>query len=173
MTNIAPRTLDVRPILAAGGEPFGEIMAAVDGLERGQGLRLIASFKPVPLFSVMAQKGFSHTEKPLAGSDWEVLFQPDAEPASTAPQDGASDSWPAPVRTLDNRGLRPPEPMVRILETLEAMRSGDVVEAINERDPVFLYPELAKRGHAIRVEPRNDGGFRIVIRHGGAAGAGQ
>lgn len=179
MTEIAPRTLDVRPILAAGGEPFGDIMAAVAGLEHGQALRLIAPFKPVPLFTVMEKKGYKHTEKLLAGSDWEVLFEPGTSSggkAGTKPAPAANTSdtfagWPAPAHTLDNRGLQPPEPMVRILETLESMKAGEVLEAINERDPVFLYPELAKRGHAIRVEPRNGGGFRVVVRHSAAGAA--
>lgn len=170
MTEIAPCTLDVRPILTAGGEPFADIMQAVAGLKHGQALRLIASFKPVPLFAVMEKKGFTHTERPLDGSDWEVLFEPGAKPAPAVASPRATDagSWPAPVLRLDNRGLQPPEPMVRILETLEAMQAGDVLEAINERDPKFLYPELAKRGHAIRAEPRDGGGVRVVIRHSAA-----
>lgn len=172
MTDIAPRTLDVRPILAAGGEPFDEIMAAVADLQSGQPLRLIAPFKPVPLFAVMEKRGFSHTETLLSGSDWEVLFRPAGSNTSAAAEPNRPDGvWPDPVRRLDNRGLQPPEPMVNILEAIEAMRAGEVLEAINERDPVFLYPELTKRGHAIRVAPRDGGGFRILVRHGAAAGA--
>jgi uncharacterized protein (DUF2249 family) len=72
-------TLDVRPILQSGGEPFAEIMATVAGLTPGQGLRLLATFKPVPLFGVMAQQGFSHTEREIGGGDWEVTFTPNQE----------------------------------------------------------------------------------------------
>ena len=73
---VDPRTLDVRPILKAGGEPFGEIMQAVASLERQQSLRLLASFKPVPLFAVMQQKGYRHEAQSLDGGDWEVVFTP-------------------------------------------------------------------------------------------------
>ena len=59
--------VDVRPILREGGEPFSVIMAALDRLEPGQGLRLYATFKPIPLFAVMADKGFAHSEQPLGG----------------------------------------------------------------------------------------------------------
>jgi hypothetical protein len=45
--------VDVRPILRAGGEPFSVIMQAVEGLEPGQGIRLLATFKPIPLFGVL------------------------------------------------------------------------------------------------------------------------
>ena len=36
--------LDVRPILAAGGEPFDRIMEMVASLAPGEGLRLLAPF---------------------------------------------------------------------------------------------------------------------------------
>lgn len=83
-------TLDVRDILKAGGEPFSEIMQAVAGLAPGQGLRLLATFKPVPLFNVMAQRGFTHSEREIGGGDWEVVFTP-SQPAAdkAAPERGA------------------------------------------------------------------------------------
>ena len=68
--------VDVRPILRAGGEPFSVIMAALDHLDPGQGLRLFAPFKPAPLFAVMADKGFAHSARALDAGEWEVLFTP-------------------------------------------------------------------------------------------------
>ncbi len=76
--------LDVRPILRSGGEPFQEIMGAVASLRAGQGLRLLATFKPTPLFSVMASKGFSHEAREIGGGDWEVLFQPQGAASAEA-----------------------------------------------------------------------------------------
>ncbi len=81
MTEPSLSTLDVRDILKAGGEPFSAIMQAVDALQPGQGLRLLATFKPVPLFGVMAQRGFGHAEQPIGGGDWEVTFTPSATEA--------------------------------------------------------------------------------------------
>ena len=69
-------TVDVRETLKAGGEPFSAIMKVVTSLKPGQGLKLLAIFKPVPLFSVMAEKGFSHRERQIGGGDWEVVFTP-------------------------------------------------------------------------------------------------
>ena len=40
------------------------------------------------------------------------------------------------------------------------------VEALNERDPMFLYPELEARGASIHTEKVNDG-VRLLIRRGG------
>jgi uncharacterized protein (DUF2249 family) len=70
--------LDVRPILRGGGEPFEAIMTAIAGLAPGQGLRLLATFKPAPLFSVLGARGFTHEAREIDGGDWEVLFHPPA-----------------------------------------------------------------------------------------------
>jgi uncharacterized protein (DUF2249 family) len=142
--------VDVRPILRAGGEPFSVIMAALAQLEPGQGLRLYATFKPVPLFTVMADKGFAHSARPLEGGEWEVLFTPAETPGK---EQGASPStdwafgpWPEPVIKLDNRDLEPPEPMVRILAAADKLPPGETLSALLRREPVFLFPQLEKRG---------------------------
>ncbi len=166
--------LDVRPILQAGGEPFQEIMQAVARLAPGQGLRLFASFKPVPLFSVLGSKGFGHEAKELAGGDWEILFRPVQQSTSTFAATPAAalaadvSDWPNPVQQLDNRELDPPEPMVRILAATEAMKEGEVLAALLCREPTFLLPELAKRGHAWRGGFEADGkSYKILVRVGG------
>jgi len=89
MTTTDLSTLDVRDILKAGGEPFSQIMQAVEALAPGQGLRLLATFKPVPLFTVMAQRGFGHTEREIGGGDWEVIFTPASHTAGAASAAGA------------------------------------------------------------------------------------
>ena len=76
--------VDVRPILRAGGEPFSVIMGALERLAPGQGLRLLATFKPVPLFNVMAQRGFAHSEREIGSGDWEVVFTPATAASDTA-----------------------------------------------------------------------------------------
>jgi hypothetical protein len=42
-------TVDARPIIAAGGEPFDTTMAAVADLGDGEDLVVLAPFEPVPL----------------------------------------------------------------------------------------------------------------------------
>lgn len=170
-----PKILDVRADLKAGREPLPMIMQAVKGLSPGQPLLLRATFEPIPLYRVLGMKGYGHEAKRLEGGDWEILFSPgekrglfgrktkagpDGAPSAMAP----AKAWPAPVHSLDNRGLTPPEPMIRILSTLEEMGPGEVLEAFNDREPQFLYPELEARGHAIRVE-KQEQGARLLIRH--------
>lgn len=165
--------VDVRPTLRAGGEPFGEIMGAIAKLQPGQGLRLLATFEPVPLFHVLGSKGFSHEARKIGDGDWEVLFSPAAAVApldtTTVKPVSDADIWPSPVQEMDNRDLDPPEPMVRVLAATEAMADGDVLSALLCREPMFLLPELAKRGHAWRGGFEPDGKtYKILIRVGAA-----
>ncbi len=139
--------VDVRPILRAGGEPFSAIMAALDRLGPAQGIRLYATFKPVPLFRVMADRGFAHSETALEDGEWEVLFTPALPKLADLPAAApVFEGWPEPAVKLDNRDLDPPEPMVRILAAAEKLKPGDTLSALLRREPVFLFPQLEKRG---------------------------
>lgn len=65
------RTLDAREI---DGEPFGDIMAALDDLNADETLLLLNSFEPVPLYSVLEERGFTHdTEQD--GDTWRVRIE--------------------------------------------------------------------------------------------------
>lgn len=165
--------LDVRPMLRAGKEPFQAIMDAVSALAPGQSLRLIAPFRPVPLFSVMANRGFAASDRPLGGGDWEVTFAPTAPVANpdenlALGSSPSATSWGNPIEELDLVDLEPPEPMVRILEALEDLKPGDVLFALLAREPVFLFPELAKRQHEWAGNFDASGvTYRLLVRHGG------
>ncbi|MDA9431928.1 DUF2249 domain-containing protein [Bradyrhizobium sp. CCBAU 51627] len=160
--------VDARPILRAGGEPFSAIMAAVGRLQEGQGLRLYAPFKPVPLFTVMADKGFAHSASELGGGEWEVLFTPvGAKPETTpiAASNSPFAAWPEPVVELDNRDLDPPEPMVRILAAAEKLGPGETLSSLLRREPVFLFPQLEKRGFRWLGGFRPDGAtYELTVR---------
>ncbi|WP_293810572.1 DUF2249 domain-containing protein [uncultured Bosea sp.] len=166
------RELDVRPMLRAGEEPFQAIMDAVGALAPGESLRLIAPFRPVPLFSVMANRGFAASDRPLDGGDWEVLFSPvagvQAEAGLATGSSPSALSWGDPIEELDLVDLEPPEPMVRILEALEDLKPGDVLFALLAREPIFLFPELAKRQHEWAGNFDTSGStYRLLVRHGG------
>ncbi|EQD34000.1 hypothetical protein B2A_12862, partial [mine drainage metagenome] len=132
-----PLTLDVREELRRGGEPLPGILGAVGSLAPGQALRLLATFEPLPLYAVLARKGFGHKAVRHGEADWEVLFSPQAPqpkvdpPSITARKDASTEAWPEPSTYLDNRGLEPPEPMIRILDALEHLGPGQVLEALN------------------------------------------
>jgi uncharacterized protein (DUF2249 family) len=66
--------VDARPVLAAGGEPFDQIMAAADRVREGEVLVVLAPFEPVPLEGVLAEQGFSFVADELEDGDWRVRF---------------------------------------------------------------------------------------------------
>lgn len=71
------------------------------------------------------------------------------------------------MQRLDNRELDPPEPMVRILAATESMTSGEVLSTLLCREPIFLFPELAKRGHSSRGGFEADGTtYKVLVRVG-------
>ena len=78
-------TLDVRGALNRGQEPFSLIMQTVGKLNAGQQLRLISPFEPVPLYQVMAQRGFNYQANAREDGDWEILFSPTCEARADEP----------------------------------------------------------------------------------------
>lgn len=65
----ATRELDVRTI---DGEPFGEIMAALDELGGDETLVLVNSFEPEPLYAVLARRGYAHETTRAGDDEWRV-----------------------------------------------------------------------------------------------------
>ncbi|MBU1395315.1 MAG: DUF2249 domain-containing protein [Gammaproteobacteria bacterium] len=76
-------------------------------------------------------------------------------------------SIPTQEILVDARGLEPPEPMEKVLQTLDLLRPGQSIRLLLHREPFPLYPLLAERGyrHATRMEA--DGSYVILIRPAG------
>ena len=68
------KTLDVRPIVAEGVEPFAKIRTAVDALQPGEGLSVVAPFLPSPLIEKLGSEGFQSRVERQSGSSWITHF---------------------------------------------------------------------------------------------------
>lgn len=68
-------TVDARPIIAEGEEPFETIMAAASAIEDGEELVVLAPFEPVPLEGVLSSQGFTYDAEDLGDGDWRVTFR--------------------------------------------------------------------------------------------------
>jgi uncharacterized protein (DUF2249 family) len=68
-------TIDARPIIAAGDEPFDQIMAAVGALDPDEEFVVLAPFEPVPLEGVLGAQGFSYEAVEIGDGDWQVTFR--------------------------------------------------------------------------------------------------
>jgi uncharacterized protein (DUF2249 family) len=148
-------TVDVRPDIYYGHEPFPRIMRAVAKLEPGEKLLLLAPFEPVPLYRMMGARGFSYTANPLPSGGWEVLFEREAAPGQI--------EW----TEIDVRGLEPPMPLVRVIEALEALPPDNGLIVHTDRRPMLLLDELPRRGFTGESEPApGGGGFVTRIQRG-------
>jgi uncharacterized protein (DUF2249 family) len=165
--------VDARPMQARGEEPFSAIMAAAVRVPVGQALRLRNTFEPTPLYEVLSKRGFMPRAIQRGPDDWEILFLHSATPAQTArarpaPQarPGAApanhDDVPEGVVTLDVSELPPPEPLVKILETLETLPPGATLLVRHARRPIHLYPRLDALG--CQHETRDLGPSRVELR---------
>jgi uncharacterized protein (DUF2249 family) len=164
--------VDVRDDIRRGQEPFARIMAAVKGLGEGEVLVLRAPFEPAPLYDVLGHRGFAHWAERHGPADWSVWFYragvaaPAAaglHPAPERPRPAPKGPRPGGTVRLDVRGLEPPQPMVRVLETLEALDADQRLEVLHDRRPMFLYPQLDQRGFTHETEEPEPGLVRIVI----------
>jgi len=68
------KTLDVRPILAKGIEPFSRIRESIDALRPDEGLSVIAPFLPSPLIEKLGSEGFESRVERQVGGGWTVHF---------------------------------------------------------------------------------------------------
>jgi uncharacterized protein (DUF2249 family) len=159
-------SLDVRDQIRRGEEPFARIMSAVKALAADQALVLRAPFEPLPLYKVLAARGFAHWTERQAPDDWVVSFYREAR-ATGAPATTTAPAAPETTLQLDVRGLEPPEPMVRILARLDGLGPGQTLEVLHDRRPLFLYPQLDDRGFRHETDEPAPGLVRIVIRRGG------
>jgi uncharacterized protein (DUF2249 family) len=65
------RTLDARTI---DGEPFGDVVAALDELADGEALVLVNGFEPEPLYGVLERRGFDYETTRAAADEWRVTI---------------------------------------------------------------------------------------------------
>jgi uncharacterized protein (DUF2249 family) len=150
---------DVRPVIAAGGDPRASVLMLADRVPPGGALVLVAPFNPLPLRRLLAERGFDDFAEPTDDGNWRVVFHRGASARGASaekpplPEDApACPCWiAADGLHLDVRGMTPPDPMVTILKTLEKNPGARTVIVHHDRDPVYLYPELTERGWTART----------------------
>lgn len=68
------RALDARPLLARGGEPFPQIMAAIAALGAHEGLALTTPFLPSPLIERLQGAGYHARPERQPDGGWMTFF---------------------------------------------------------------------------------------------------
>jgi uncharacterized protein (DUF2249 family) len=148
--------LDVRADIAAGREPLPTIMQAAQALPPGGVLHVRAPFRPTPLLHRLAQFGYASHATAFADDDWSTWFWR-ADDAPVAPRPTSTPAAPSvPAGVLDLRLLPPPEPLLRILEAVEASDAPFDVLLPFYPEPLVALLEPAGR-RIVLVENRPDG----------------
>ena len=71
---------------------------------------------------------------------------------------------PANEILVDARGLEPPEPMEKVLQTLALLRPDQSIRLLLHREPFPLYALLPDRGYRHDTRMEADGSYVILIR---------
>lgn len=153
--------LDVREMLAGGNDPLRLIQQHVKDLQKGQVLKIINTFEPVPLIKLLEKQGFLTYTDPVRKDLIETYFYR-TKPAETDPKEAVPEvqnDWNMFLQRYENkleqvdvRHLEMPGPMMCILEKLETLPSDKALYVHHKRIPVFLLNELKDRNFDYRIK---------------------
>ena len=171
-TNVV--TLDVRPILAGGVDPFDEIMKTLKGMEDSQTLLVINTFEPIPILNILKKRGYDfETERPEQGIVHTYLYKTDAGPASGKTMeikdskvedfDTIESRFNGKLKEIDVRDMEMPMPMVTVLEELEKLAEGEALYVHHKRLPQYLLPELENRNFKLVQKPVDESNLKLII----------
>jgi len=164
--------LDVRPELASGTDPLNSIMQKVKGIRPRQVLKIINTFEPTPLISLLEKKGFEAYVDRRNFNLVETYFyktgkttHPEAITNSPATSDWESllQKFGGNFQTVDVRQLEMPQPMLTIMAALDKLSTDKALYVYHKRIPVFLLPELVEKGFEYRIKEIADGEVHLLI----------
>ena len=168
-------SLDVRPIIAKGNDPFKEIMETVNKLNNKQTLEIINSFEPIPLINKLKREGYiTWTEKSDTGIV-HTYFKKTTESKSSDESllektgmafDEKYKQFVGKLQQIDVRNLEMPEPMTTILEELEMLPIGNALFVEHKKVPQFLLPELKVRNFEILYNMKSENHVQLLIFKG-------
>jgi len=168
-------TLDVRPILSGGVDPFDEIMKTIKGMKKDETLLIVNTFEPVPLLNILQKRGYIYqTERPEPGVVHCYLQKADTATPSTNGESEEKEKetedfgsvekrFKGKLTEIDVRELEMPMPMVATLEALEKLSEGEALYVHHKRLPRFLLPELENRGYKLVTKPIDENNLKLII----------
>ncbi|HEY9169043.1 MAG TPA: DUF2249 domain-containing protein [Lutibacter sp.] len=149
-------TLDVRPALAKGEDPFKNIMGALKNLQEGYALEVINTFEPTPLIKIVNSQGYESMVETKNNVVF-TYFLKVAEAEKTQVGDTSvfkisNDEFEEKkanckkeIIETDVRNLEMPLPMLTILQKLEELKENEALYVHHKKTPQYLLPELKER----------------------------
>jgi uncharacterized protein (DUF2249 family) len=162
---------DVRPIIDAGDDPLSSIVERVRKIPKGGALKIINSFEPTPLISLLKKQGFESFVDEIDSNRVETYFYKagDASVAIDEPEnndegwDQLLQKFDGKMQTVDVRHLQMPQPMMTILAAIENLPDDWALFVYHKRIPVFLLPELRERKFDYRIKEEAPNEVRLLI----------
>lgn len=163
--------LDVRPIIEAGEDPLSLIIKKVKSVPQNGALKIINSFEPTPLISLLKNQGFdSFVNKPDSETVEAYFYKIGETAVNINEAENNSEGWDELVNkfegkmeTVDVRQLEMPQPMMTILGALEKLPEEEALFVYHKRIPVFLLPELRERKMDYRIKEIAPNEVRMLI----------
>ena len=164
-------SFDVRPIINGGNDPLNLIIEKVKNVPAGGVLKIINSFEPTPLISLLSKQGFESFVDNLDDETVETYFyKKDTQEFEINDQEKSAQGWEELLEkfkdnlvTVDVRNLEMPQPMMTILGELEKLSEGNALFVYHKRIPVFLLPELRERNFDYRINEIAPNEVRLLI----------
>ncbi len=173
-TSLKPEQIiefDVRPIIEAGEDPLSLIIKKVKSVPQNGALKIINSFEPTPLISLLKKQGFdSFVNKPDSETVEAYFYKIGETPVNINEAENNSEGWDELIQkfegkmeTVDVRQLEMPQPMMTILGALEKLPEEEALFVYHKRIPVFLLPELRERKMDYRIKEIAPNEVRMLI----------
>lgn len=162
---------DVRPIIDKNEDPLQAILKKIKSIQHGEALKIINSFEPTPLISLLKKQGFESYVDAIDPELIETYFYK-TSPGSVEinEKENVAEDWDTilqkfqdKLQTVDVRQLEMPLPMHTILEALENLPEDTALFVYHKRIPVFLLPELAEKNFDYRIKEIFDGEVHLLI----------
>lgn len=163
--------LDVRPIIEADEDPLSLIVKTVKQIKQGQALKIINTFEPTPLLSLLKKQNFEsyvdHVSDDLVETYFfrtgskEVEIGDNANDASD--WDFFIEKYKDNLEIINVQQLEMPGPMMAILGALETLPLHKALFVYHKRIPVFLLPELKEKNFDFRIKEISDGEVHLLI----------
>jgi uncharacterized protein (DUF2249 family) len=162
---------DVRPVMDSGNDPLSLIVEKVRKIPAGYALKIINSFEPTPLISLLGKQGFESFVDHIDNQLVETYFYKKSK--KTIQINGiekGSEGWEellqkfeGNIQTVDVRHLEMPQPMMTILEAIAKLPEDYALFVYHKRIPVFLLPELKERKFDFRIKEEAANEVRLLI----------
>ena len=168
--------LDVRAGLANGVDPFNLIMDTLNKMPKEKTLKLINTFEPAPLITILHQKGYIHYTvrkepqliftylKYVGESAINDTFEQILPTFNDIPEFEAQiKCFGDKIVVLDVRYLDMPKPILFILKELAILPADSMLYVHHKKVPHFLFPEIQERGFRWLINELDENDVKLLI----------